>query len=25
MAEQNFIPRSIPLEELFVPVDPSLK
>jgi 4,5-dihydroxyphthalate decarboxylase len=25
MAEQNFIPREIPLEELFVPVPPSLR
>jgi 4,5-dihydroxyphthalate decarboxylase len=25
MAEQHFIPRRIPLEELFVPVDPSLR
>ncbi len=25
MAEQDFIPRRIPIEELFVPVDPSLR
>jgi 4,5-dihydroxyphthalate decarboxylase len=25
MAEQNFIPKRIPLEELFLPVDPSLQ
>jgi 4,5-dihydroxyphthalate decarboxylase len=25
MAEQNFIPKPIPLEDLFVPVDPSLR